>query len=65
MTATNLMGNGAVDTFMVNKTIGIADEKLVNLAEDIPVMTSKQARSHTAFIQDEVEGIIHEYEQRS
>jgi hypothetical protein len=32
-----ILGNGEVDTFMVNKTIGIAEKKLMNLSDDIPV----------------------------
>jgi hypothetical protein len=34
-----ILGNCEVDTFIVNKTIGIAKEKLRNLSDNIPVMT--------------------------
>jgi ligand-binding sensor protein len=34
-----VLGDGEVDTFMVNKTIGLAEEKLKNLSDDVPVMT--------------------------
>jgi ligand-binding sensor protein len=57
-----ILGNGEVDTFMVNKTIGLADEKLKNLSDDIPVMTSDEAQAHTGFIQNEVDQIIKAYE---
>ena len=57
-----ILGNGEVDTFMVNKTIGIAEEKLINLSDDIPVMTPEQAQSHTEFIQSEIEQILKEYD---
>ena len=57
-----ILGNGEVDTFMVNKTIGLADEKLKNLSDDIPVMTQEQAQDHTGFIQNEVDQIINAYE---
>ena len=57
-----IMGNGEVDSFMVNKTLGMAEEKLLDLAGDIPVMTPEQARSHTAFIQKEVDQILAQYE---
>jgi ligand-binding sensor protein len=57
-----ILGNGEVDTFMVNKTIGLADEKLKNLSDDIPVMTKEQAQAHTGFIQNEVDQIIEAYE---
>ena len=59
-----VLGNGEIDMFMVNKTIGIAEEKLMDLSEDIPVMTSEQAESHTEFIQSEIEQILKEYENR-
>jgi ligand-binding sensor protein len=57
-----VLGNGEVDLFMVNKTIGIAEERLMNLSDDIPVMTPVQAKSHTEFIQSEIEQILTEYE---
>jgi ligand-binding sensor protein len=57
-----ILGNGEVDTFMVNKTIDLADEKLKNLSDDIPVMTPEQAQTHTRFIQNEVDQILMAYE---
>ena len=57
-----ILANGEVDTFMINKTIGIADEKLKNLSDDIPVITPDQAQSHTGFIQNEVDQILNAYE---
>ena len=59
-----ILGSGAVDTFMVNKTLGIAEEKLMNLSDDIPMMTPEQARSHTVFIQNEVDQIFQAYENK-
>ena len=56
--------NGEVDMFMISKTTGIAEEKLMDLSDDIPVMTPQQAESHTKFIQIEIEQIIKEYENR-
>jgi ligand-binding sensor protein len=53
-----ILENGEVDTFMVNKTIGIAEEKLMNLTDDIPVMTPEQAQYHIEFIQHEVDQIL-------
>jgi hypothetical protein len=43
---------------MVNKTIGLADKKLKDLLDDIPVMTPEQARAHTGFIRNEVDQIL-------
>jgi len=59
-----IIGDGEVDLFMVNKTTGIANEKLMNLADDIPTMTPEQAESLARFIEDEVNQIIKEYETR-
>ena len=57
-----VLGDGEVDTFMVNKTIGLAEEKLKSLSDDVPVMTPEQAQSHTEFIQNEVDQILMAYE---
>lgn len=53
-----VLGNGEVDSFMVNKTVGIDKEKLEDLSADVPVMTMEQAQAHTQFIQNEVDQII-------
>jgi ligand-binding sensor protein len=57
-----VLGDGEVDTFMVNKTIGLAEEKLKNLSDDVPAMTPEQAQSLTEFIQNEVGQILNAYE---
>lgn len=57
-----ILANGEVDIFMVNKTLGIEEERLINLSDDIPVMTPEQAQSHTHFIQFEINRIIKAYE---
>jgi ligand-binding sensor protein len=60
-----IMGDGEVDLYMVHKTTGIPNEKLRNLAGDIPAMTPEQAESFAVFIEDEVNQIIREYENRT
>ena len=60
----SIMGDGEVDLFMVNKTTGIANEKLINLSDDVPTMTPEQAESLARFVEDEVNQIIKEYENR-
>ncbi|MGW8301917.1 MAG: PocR ligand-binding domain-containing protein [Desulfobacterales bacterium] len=57
-----ILGDGEVDTFMVNKTIGLAEEKLKDLSDDVAVMTPQQAQSHAAFIQNEVDQILNAFE---
>jgi ligand-binding sensor protein len=59
-----IVGNGEVDMFMISKTTGIAEEKLMDLSDEIAVMTPEQAESHTKFIQVEIKQIIKEYENR-
>ncbi|MGD8993559.1 MAG: PocR ligand-binding domain-containing protein, partial [Desulfobacterales bacterium] len=54
----HVLENGEVDSFMVNKTIGVAEEEITNLSAAIPVMTMEQARAQTHFIQHEVNQII-------
>ena len=53
-----ILGDGEVDSFMVNKTVGIDREKLKDLSAEVPMMTMEQAVAHTRFIQDEVDQII-------
>jgi hypothetical protein len=43
---------------MINKTIGIAEDKVKDLSADIPVMTMEQAQELTQFIQREVDQMI-------
>lgn len=51
-----------VDSFMVHKTTGIEEEKLMNLSEDIPHMSRAQVESHARFVQDEIHRIIKAYQ---
>jgi ligand-binding sensor protein len=51
-----------IDTFMINKTTGIDEDRLVELAEDIPFMTRDEAASHADYIENEIERIIQAYE---
>ncbi|MGD2097688.1 MAG: PocR ligand-binding domain-containing protein [Desulfobacterales bacterium] len=53
-----VLDNGEVDPFMINKTIGIAEDKVKDLSADIPVMTMEQAQELTQFIQREVDQMI-------
>jgi hypothetical protein len=54
----HILENGEVDTFMVNKTIGIDEGKLNDLSVDIPVMKMEKAQELAQFIQHEVDQII-------
>ena len=57
-----ILENGEVDTFMVNKTIGIEEGKLKDLSAGIQVMTMEEAEALTQFIQHEVDQIIKAHE---
>ena len=50
-----------IDTFMINKTTGINEEKLVRLSKDIPFMTRDEAISHAAYIEKEIDRIKQAY----
>ena len=54
----HILENGEVDTFMVNKSIGITEENITDLSADIAVMTTEQAQAHVQFIRQEVDQII-------
>ncbi|MFC1891312.1 PocR ligand-binding domain-containing protein [Thermodesulfobacteriota bacterium] len=53
-----LENSSEVDTFLIYKTIGLKEEKVIKLAEAIPHMTLQQAESHAEFIQNEINGIV-------
>ena len=50
--------NEDIDTFMINKTTGINEEKLVRLSENIPSMTRDQAEAHVKYIEKEIEILL-------
>jgi len=50
-----------IDTFMINKTTGINEEKLARLSEDIPFMTRDEAVSLADYIENEIDRIIQAY----
>jgi len=51
-----------IDTFMINKTTGINEEKLVRLSEDILAITRDEAQSHTNYIKNQIDCLIKTYE---
>lgn len=50
-----------LDTFMIYKTTGINEEKLANLAEDIPLMTLDEAESGAVYIENEINRLLQTY----
>jgi ligand-binding sensor protein len=47
-----------IDTFLINKTTGINEKDLVNLSEDIPLMTRDEAEASAAYIKNEIERLL-------
>lgn len=57
-----LPAGGEVDTFMINKTIGIPEEELSGLTEDIGSLTPEQAQECAAFVEKELTQIVAAFE---
>ena len=51
-----------IDTFMINKTTGISQEKLARLSKGIPLMTRDEAEAHADYIETEILRIVASYE---
>jgi len=54
--------DGEVDTFMINKTIGIDEEKIRDLSEDMGSMTTGEARECADFVEREIKQIVEAFE---
>ena len=50
--------NEEIDTFMISKTTGINEEKLINLTEEIPYMTRDDAESLASYIEAEISRLL-------
>ena len=57
-----LPAGGEVDTFMINKTIGVDEEALAGLTEDMGSMTPEQAQECAAFVEKELKQIVAAFE---
>lgn len=57
-----LPSNGAVDSFMVNKTTGIDENKIEELVDGIGSMTAESAEEYAVFIENEIKEIVEAYE---
>jgi len=53
-----------IDPFMIQKTIGLTNEKLQDLAADIPRTTRQQTELHAKFVRNEIGRIIEAYQKR-
>lgn len=53
-----LLDDGEVDSFMINKTIGLAESEVEALSNDIPSVTTQQLESLADYIKSEIEGLL-------
>ena len=53
-----LLDDGEVDSFLVNKMTDIEEDKIEELAEGIPSITTEKAESITTFINEQIEKIV-------
>ena len=54
--------DGEVDTFMINKTIGIDEKEIEALTDDLGSMTTKQAQECADFVENEIKQIVAAFE---
>ena len=57
-----LLNNETVDLFIIHKTIGMNENKLMDLTENIPIVTPEDVNSHIRFIQKEMNRMVDTYE---
>jgi len=57
-----LPAGGEVDTFMINKTIGIDESELEALANDMGTMTPEEARACAEYVEQEIKQIVETFQ---
>ena len=57
-----LPAGGAVDTFMINKTIGLDEQEIQGLTDDMGSMTTEVAQECAGFVEREVKHIVEAFE---
>jgi len=53
-----LSNDGEVDAFAINKITDMEDQKIETLSSDIPTITSEEAQSACAYIEDQLKKIL-------
>jgi len=56
------LDDGEVDSFLVNKVTGIAEEKVESLALDIERISSETITELTIYVEEEIQNIIQQHE---
>jgi hypothetical protein len=59
-----LLEDGEVDTFLINKVTGVAEETAAQLAENIGSISNEKALELIEFVQVKIDEIIAAYQQR-
>ena len=57
-----LMEDGEVDEFMINKTTGLAEEKIAALSESVATITPHEAEKLAAYIAGEIDRVVKRYQ---
>ena len=57
-----LLDEGEVDDFMINKTAGLAEEKIAELAQTLATITREEAERLAVFIAGEIDRMIREHQ---
>lgn len=57
-----LMGDSDVDSFMINRTINMDEEKIESLSDDIKRITVEEADALANYISDRIDKIVRDYE---
>ena len=57
-----LPAGGEVDAFMINKTIGLEEEKIKDLTDDMGSMTAEEVQECAGFVEKEIKHIVDAFE---
>jgi ligand-binding sensor protein len=56
-----LLGDGEVDSYLVNKMTDIDEEEVVRLSEGIPSITTQKANSLSQYIEEQISVIVNAF----
>jgi hypothetical protein len=59
-----LLEGNEIDTFLINKIVGLEEERIEALSEGIPALSMQQAEELAAFIQGRIEQIVSDFKAR-
>lgn len=55
----HLLDEGEVDEYMIHRTTGIEEERILSLSSDIPRISRQKAEELVAFVTSEIERVVH------